>query len=44
VVEHETFRDAVLTGDQSKIVTLEEGARVVAIAEEMILDGKLHTL
>jgi predicted dehydrogenase len=44
VVEHETFRDAVLSGDQSKIVTLEEGARVVAIAEEMILDGKLHTL
>jgi predicted dehydrogenase len=44
VVEHETFRDAVLTGDQSKIVTLEEGARVVAIAEEMILDGKLHAL
>ena len=44
VVEHETFRDAVLSGDQTKIVTLEEGARVVAIAEEMILDGKLHTL
>jgi UDP-N-acetylglucosamine 3-dehydrogenase len=44
VVEHETFRDAVLTGDQSKIVTLEEGSRVVAIAEKMIVDGELHAL
>jgi UDP-N-acetylglucosamine 3-dehydrogenase len=44
VVEHETFRDAVLSGDASKIVTLEEGAEVVTIAEKMILDGKQHTL
>jgi len=44
VVEHETFRDAVLSGDTSKIVTLEEGAEVVTIAEKMILDGDRHFL
>ena len=44
VVEHETFRDAVLSGDSSKIVTLEEGSRVVAIAEQMISDGQNHVL
>jgi predicted dehydrogenase len=44
VVEHETFRDAVLSGNSSGIVSLEEGARVVAIAEQMILDGANHSL
>jgi UDP-N-acetylglucosamine 3-dehydrogenase len=44
VVEHETFRDAVLSGNSSGIVSLEEGARVVAIAEQMILDGAHHSL
>jgi predicted dehydrogenase len=39
VAEHEAFRDAVLTGDQSRIVTLTEGTDVVRIAEEMALDG-----
>ena len=39
VAEHEAFRDAVLTGDVSRIVTLAEGTDVVRIAEEMALDG-----
>lgn len=37
--EHEAFRDAVLTGDVSRIVTLAEGTDVVRIAEEMAVDG-----
>lgn len=42
VAEHEAFRDAVLTGDVSKIVTLAEGTNVVRIAEELAFDGLTH--
>jgi UDP-N-acetylglucosamine 3-dehydrogenase len=44
LAEHEAFRDAVLTGDQSNIVTLAEGTNVVRIAEELALDGLTHRL
>ena len=44
LAEHEAFRDAVLTGDQSTIVTLAEGTRVVEIAEAMVADGVTHRL
>jgi UDP-N-acetylglucosamine 3-dehydrogenase len=42
--EHEAFRDAVLSGDTSGIVTLAEGTNVVRIAEEMALDGSTYRL
>lgn len=42
--EHEAFRDAVLTGDTSAIVTLEEGASVVEVAERLVADGLTHRL
>jgi len=42
--EHEAFRDAVLSGDTSEIVTLAEGTNVVRIAEEMALDGSTYRL
>lgn len=42
--EHEAFRDAVLTGDTSRIVTLEEGAEVVVTAEKLVADGLAHRL
>jgi UDP-N-acetylglucosamine 3-dehydrogenase len=44
VAEHEAFRDAVLTGDTSKIVTLAEGTRVVKIAEDLAFDGMTHKI
>lgn len=44
LAEHEAFRDAVLTGDTSKIVTFAEGAAVVKIAELMVADGLDHKL
>ncbi len=44
LAEHEAFRDAVLTGDTSHIVTLDEGAKVVRIAEQLALDGVEHQL
>ena len=44
LAEHEAFRDAVLSGDTSKIVTLAEGTNVVMIAEKMALDGLTHKL
>lgn len=44
LAEHEAFRDAVLTGDTSGIVTLAEGTNVVRIAEELALDGLEHRL
>ena len=44
LAEHEAFRDAVLTGDTSHIVTLDEGANVVRIAEQLALDGVTHKL
>jgi predicted dehydrogenase len=39
LAEHEAFRDSVLAGKTHGIVTLEEGARVVEIAERMVVDG-----
>lgn len=44
LAEHEAFRDAVLSGDTSQIVTLSEGTTVVRIAEELALDGLTHRL
>lgn len=44
LAEHEAFRDAVITGDTSAIVTLDEGTNVVRIAEELALDGQEHQL
>jgi len=44
LAEHEAFRDAVLTGDTSHIVTLEQGADVVDIAEKFVADGLTHRL
>jgi UDP-N-acetylglucosamine 3-dehydrogenase len=44
LAEHEAFRDAVITGDTSAIVTLDEGTNVVRIAEELALDGQVHRL
>lgn len=37
--EHEAFRDSVLAGVPTGIVTLAEGTRVVEIAERMVADG-----
>ena len=37
--EHEAFRDSVIAGRPTGIVTLAEGTRVVEIAEEMLADG-----
>lgn len=42
--EHEAFRDSVLAGAPRGIVTLEEGTRVVEIAERMASDGRDHRL
>ncbi|MEO8527440.1 MAG: Gfo/Idh/MocA family oxidoreductase [Pseudolysinimonas sp.] len=39
LAEHEAFRDSVLAGEPRGIVTLEEGARVVEIAERLVADG-----
>lgn len=36
LTEHVAFRDAVITGDQSRIVTLREGLAAVRIADTMI--------
>jgi predicted dehydrogenase len=44
LAEHEAFRDAVLSGDTSGIVTLEQGADVVDIAEQFVADGLSHRL
>lgn len=44
LAEHEAFRDAVLTGDTSAIVTLAEGTNVVRIAETLALDGLTYKL
>ncbi len=40
--EHEAFRDSVITGEPRGIVTLDEGTRVVEIAESMATDGVAH--
>ena len=39
LAEHEAFRDSVLAGVATGIVTLAEGTRVVEIAEKMVADG-----
>lgn len=44
MVEHEAFRDAVLGKAGSGIVTLGEGAEVVATAEKLVADGREHAL
>jgi UDP-N-acetylglucosamine 3-dehydrogenase len=44
LAEHEAFRDAVVTGDATGIVTLDEGTDVVRIAETMAADGLGHKL
>jgi len=44
LAEHEAFRDAVLSGDSSGIVTLDEGANVVRIAEQLAFDGVAHKI
>lgn len=44
LAEHEAFRDAVLGTGPSRIVTFNEGTRVVEIAERMALDGLEHKL
>src|SRR5690554_5232339 len=44
LAEHEAFRDAVITGDSSGIVTLEQGAEVVVTAEKLVADGLAHRL
>lgn len=44
VAEHEAFRDAVLTGETSHIVTLAEGADVVMTAEKLVADGLSHKI
>lgn len=44
LAEHEAFRDAVLSGNPTGIVTLDEGANVVRIAEQFVLDGLNHKL
>lgn len=44
LAEHEAFRDAVLSGDTSGIVTLEQGADVVDIAEKFVADGLTYKI
>jgi UDP-N-acetylglucosamine 3-dehydrogenase len=42
LAEHEAFRDSVLAGEATGIVTLAEGTRVVEIAEQMVSDGRSY--
>lgn len=42
--EHEKFRDALVTGVTSDIVTLREGLKIVETAERIVADGELHAL
>lgn len=44
LAEHEAFRDAVVSGDTTGIVTLEQGAEVVVTAEKLVADGLSHKL
>lgn len=37
--EHEAFRDSVLAGEPIGIVTFDEGARIVEVAEQLAADG-----
>jgi len=38
--EHEAFRDSVVAGEPRGIVTLDEGVRIVEVAEQMLADGR----
>ncbi|MBX3067301.1 MAG: Gfo/Idh/MocA family oxidoreductase [Cryobacterium sp.] len=42
LAEHEAFRDAVISGNSNGVVTLEDGKRIVEIAELLLSDGKNH--
>lgn len=42
LAEHEAFRDAILGVGSRSIVTLDEGTRVVEIAELLVADGRSH--
>lgn len=44
LAEHEAFRDSVLAGEPKGIVTLDEGTRVVEIAEQLLADGQAKRL
>ena len=44
LAEHEAFRDSVLAGKATNIVTFAEGTRVVEIAERLVADGREHRL
>lgn len=44
LTEHEAFRDSVLAREERGIVTFAEGARVVEIAERMVLDGRTQRI
>jgi predicted dehydrogenase len=40
--EHEAFRDSVIAGEPRGIVTFDDGARVVEIAETILADGRAN--
>lgn len=44
LAEHEAFRDSVLAGERRGIVTLDEGAKIVDVAEKLVADGMDHKL
>ena len=44
LAEHEAFRDAVLSGDTARIVTLREGRQALMVAERIVADGREHQL
>ena len=44
LAEHEAFRDSVIAGKATGIVTFAEGTRVVEIAEKMVADGLVRRL
>lgn len=44
VAEHEAFRDSVLMGKASGIVSFADGTRVVEIAEQMLAEGVAHQI
>lgn len=44
LAEHEAFRESVIAGRPQGIVTLEEGTRVVEVAEKLVADGTANKL
>lgn len=44
LAEHEAFRDSVLAGEPLGIVTFDEGARIVEVAEQLAADGVTRRL